>query len=81
MSVDTLDILTIRKTNVEVVVRFVEPYPGDWRVYKWEQHQCLNWTVTLGRRFASRSDALSFIQNRGYVISETRTDNRSASDA
>ena len=81
MSIVDLDILTIRKKNVEVVIRLVEVFPGDWRVYRWEHQQCRNWTVTVGRRFASRSDALSFIQEKGHVIAEARSDSQIAADA
>jgi hypothetical protein len=34
MSIVDLDILTIRKKNVEVVIRLVEVLPGDWRVHR-----------------------------------------------
>jgi hypothetical protein len=64
MSVVDLDILTVRNKNVEVAIRLVEFPPGNWRVYKWNRRQCQNWSVTVGRRFTSRFDALSFIQKK-----------------
>jgi hypothetical protein len=74
MSVVDLDILTVRNKNVEVAIRLVEFPPGNWRVYKWNRRQCQNWSVTVGRKFTSRFDALRFIQEKGYVIAETRSD-------
>ncbi len=61
------DALTLRKKNTEVVVQLVETF-GNWRVYQWKDGQCVNWSVTVGRRFTNRSNALKFLQENGYVI-------------
>ena len=74
MPVVDLDILTVRKENLEVVIRLVETFHGRWRVYQWKNQQCVNWSVTVGRWFASRFDAVKFIQEKGYVIAETQSD-------
>ena len=72
MSAVDLDIVTLRKKDQESVVRLVESVPGDWRVYKWEDGQLRNWSVTVGRRFGSRFDALKFLRGKGFVIDETQ---------
>ncbi len=71
ISPESLDILTLRKKNREVVIQLVEAF-GQWRAYQFKDQQCVNWIVTVGRRFNSRSDALQFIKEQGYVIADTQ---------
>jgi hypothetical protein len=68
------EILTVRKKDREVTIQLVQPFADDWRVYLWESQQPRNWGVTLGRRFPSRSDALAFLEERGYVLAKTVSD-------
>jgi hypothetical protein len=65
------EILTVRKDDREVTIQLARPFAGDWRVYLWGSQQPRNWGVTLGRRFPSRSDALAFLEERGYVPMKT----------
>ena len=72
----TLDaeILTVCKKDREVTIQLVQPFGGDWRVYLWDSHHARNWGVTVGRSFPSRSDALAFLEERGYVLVKTASD-------
>jgi hypothetical protein len=62
--------LTVHKKNVELTLQLIENPREAWRVYQLKDQQCVNWSVTIGRRFASRCDALKFIQEKGYIIAE-----------
>jgi hypothetical protein len=68
------EILTVRKKDREVTIQLVQPSTGGWRVYLWESQQPRSWDVTVGRRFPSRSDALAFLEARGYALAKTVSD-------
>jgi hypothetical protein len=62
------DLFTVCKGKRDVKCRFVEMAPGDVRVYKVEYKQSKNWSVTVGRKWPTRFEALAFLKEKGWVV-------------